>query len=344
MKNQNDSVVSLREILETDEFKKASAKSKLSLALGRDDEGRPVIADLTKMPHLLVGGRSDITVCLQSMIISLLQNATPDELKLVLIDPLQELYEYKDIAYLQVPIIDKHLKAVGALDWAVDEMERRYKLFAKQGARDIDSFNKQFKSGDALEKMHRIVIFINDFQELMVCYPKETEDFVCKLAQLARAAGIHLVIATKIPSGDVITRLIRANFPSRIAFRVLDYQESTVILDRSGAEKLLWNGDMLFAPVGSGSPTRVQSCFINGAEVHKIVEQIKAQSKANYSSIIMREIEAKAAAIDIMHKSIEEAQDGTPDPLIDQAIVLRVLAALKKMDERQQTQADDKNE
>ena len=344
MKNHNNSVVSLSEILETDEFKKASAESKLSLALGRDDEGRPVIANLGKMPHLLVGGRTDITVCLHSMIISLLQNATPDELKLVLIDPLPELSEYKDIAYLQVPIIDKSLKAVGALDWAVDEMKRRYKLFAKQGVCDIDSFNKQFKSGDALEKMHRIVIFINDFQDLMACYPKETEDFVCKLAQMARAAGIHLVIATKKPSDDVITRLIRANFPSRIAFRVLDYRESTVILDTGGAEKLLGNGDMLFAPVGSGSPTRVQSCFINGAEVHKTVKQIKAQSKANYSSIIMREIEAKAAAIDIMHKSIEEAQDGTPDPLIDQAIVLRVLAALKKMDERQQMQADDKNE
>ena len=315
-------LVSLIEILETDEFKKAKAKSKLSLALGRDDDGKPVIADLAKMPHLLVGGSgySDITVCLHSMIISLLQNAAPDELKLVLIDfKYAELLAYKDIPHLQVPVISHPHEAIGALDWAISEMEKRYSMFAKYIARDIDGFNKLCNSRDDLKKMHRIVIFINELTDLMFWNPEEAEKSICKLVQMARATGIHLVIGTQCPRVDVITPLIKANIPSRIALWVDHPMTSKVIIDRDGAEKLLGNGDMLFAPVGSGSPTRIQSCYINGAEVHKIVEQIKSQSEANYSVEIMREIEAKAATIDIIHKSTEEADGGTPDPLFNQA-------------------------
>lgn len=322
MKNQNDSVVSLREIFETDEFKKASAESKLSLALGRDEEGKPVIADLAKMPHLIIGGcAGTISTCLHPMIISLLHNVTSDEVKLVLLDPkMVEFSVYRSINHLEIPVIFSTNKAIGALDWAVSEMDKRYSMFAKHGVLDIDGFNKMCDSRDDITKLHRIVIFIDVFEDLMFYNPEETEKSICKLAQMARAAGIHLVIATQCPRDDVITPLIKANIPSRIALWVDHPMTSKVIIDRDGAEKLYINGDMLFAPVGSYCPLRVKGCYIDGDEVDSIVERIKSPSESNYSDEIMREINIRAEAAAARRNNKSDNDDVAHDPLFNQAV------------------------
>ena len=319
--NDAKSMVTMRELIDTDEYRRAQTKSKLSVALGKDITGRIILADIAKMPHLLVAGTtgSGKSVCLNSMIVSLLYNANPDEVKLVMIDPKQvEFTVYNGIAHLETPVVSNPRKATGALGWAVGEMEKRYKLFAEQGVRDIDGFNKLCRSRDDLEKMHRIVIFIDELSDLMMTSPKEVEDSICRLAQMARAAGIHLVIATQRPTVDVITGLIKANIPSRIALYVSQANDSRIIIDQGGAEKLLGNGDMLFAPVGSGKPTRVQGCYISDDEVERIVSHIRSQSSAEYSDEIMREIEAKAAATD-GKRVPEDDGDDILDPMYSQA-------------------------
>lgn len=320
--NDAKSMVTMRELIDTDEYRRAQTKSKLTVALGKDITGRIILADISKMPHLLVAGTtgSGKSVCLNSMIISLLYNATPEEIKLVMIDPKQvEFTVYNGIAHLEIPVVSNPRKATGALGWAVGEMEKRYKLFAEQGVRDIDGFNKLCRSRSDLEKMHRIVIFIDELSDLMMTSPKEVEDSICRLAQMARAAGIHLVIATQRPTVDVITGLIKANIPSRIALYVSQANDSRIIIDQGGAEKLLGNGDMLFAPVGSGKPTRVQGCYISDDEVERIVNHIRSQSSAEYSDEIMREIEAKAAATD-GKRVPDEGDDDTLDPMYNQAV------------------------
>ena len=319
--NEAKSMVTMRELVDTDEFRRASAKSKLSVALGKDITGKLIIADIAKMPHLLVAGTtgSGKSVCLNSMIVSILYNATPDEVKLVMIDPKQvEFTVYNGIGHLEIPVVSNPRKATGALGWAVSEMERRYRVFSEQGVRDIAGFNKLCRSNKDLEKMHRIVIFIDELSDLMMTAPKEVEDSICRLAQMARAAGIHLVIATQRPTVDVITGLIKANIPSRIALYVSQANDSRIIIDRGGAEKLLGNGDMLFSPVGSGSPTRVQGCYIADDEVERIVAHIKSQSEANYSDDIIREIDAKAAATEGKHAADTDGDD-TLDPMYNQA-------------------------
>ncbi|MBR6361421.1 MAG: hypothetical protein IKS04_06455, partial [Clostridia bacterium] len=226
---------------------------------------------------------------------------------------------YNGIGHLEIPVVSNPRKATGALGWAVSEMERRYRVFSEQGVRDIAGFNKLCRSNKDLEKMYRIVIFIDELSDLMMTAPKEVEDSICRLAQMARAAGIHLVIATQRPTVDVITGLIKANIPSRIALYVSQANDSRIIIDRGGAEKLLGNGDMLFSPVGSGSPTRVQGCYIADDEVERIVAHIKSQSEANYSDDIIREIDAKAAATEGKHAADTDSDD-TLDPMYNQAV------------------------
>ncbi len=326
--NDAKSMVTMREIIDTDEYRRAQTKSKLSVALGKDITGKIVLADIAKMPHLLVAGTtgSGKSVCLNTMIISLLYNATPDEVKLVMIDPKQvEFTVYDGIGHLEIPVVSNPRKATGALGWAVGEMEKRYKLFAEQGVRDIDGFNKLCRSREDLEKMHRIVIFIDELSDLMMTSPKEVEDSICRLAQMARAAGIHLVLATQRPTVDVITGLIKANIPSRIALKVSQANDSRIIIDQGGAEKLLGNGDLLFAPVGSGKPTRVQGCYISDDEVERVVSHIRSQSSAEYSDEIMREIEAKAAASEGKHAPDDEDGD-TLDPMYNQAVEVVIQA------------------
>ena len=328
--NSAKSMVSMREIIDTPQFR--DAKSKLNVALGKDITGNIICADLAKMPHLLVAGTtgSGKSVCLNSMIVSILYNAKPDEVKLLMIDPkMVEFTIYNGIAHLEVPVVSNPRKAAGALGWAVSEMEKRYKQFSENSVRDIKGFNKLCETRDDLVKMHQIVIFIDELSDLMMVSPKEVEDSIQRLAQMARAAGIHLVIATQRPSVDVITGIIKANIPSRIALSVSSQVDSRTILDAVGAEKLLGNGDMLFNPVGASKPTRVQGCFISDAEVESVVNHIKAQAQTTYNEETMHEIEAKAAASENAKKKDvggDDADDGGMDPVVRDAIEVVVNA------------------
>lgn len=326
--NSAKSMVSMREIIDTPQFR--DAKSKLNVALGKDITGNIICADLAKMPHVLVAGTtgSGKSVCLNSMIVSILYNASPDEVRLLMIDPkMVEFTIYNGIAHLEVPVVSNPRKAAGALSWAVSEMEKRYKQFSENSVRDIKGFNKLCETRDDLVKMHQIVIFIDELSDLMMVSPKEVEDAICRLAQMARAAGIHLVIATQRPSVDVITGIIKANIPSRIALSVSSQIDSRTILDASGAEKLLGNGDMLFNPVGASKPTRVQGCFISDSEVEKVVNHIKAQAQTTYNEETMHEIEAKAAAAEnAKKKDTTDDEDGDWDPMLNDAIEVVVNA------------------
>ena len=289
--------VTIREIIDTNQYR--SVKSKLNVALGKDITGNIVCADLAKMPHLLIAGTtgSGKSVCLNTMIISILYNASPTEVKMLMIDPKQvEFSLYNGIAHLEVPVVCDPRKAAGALGWAVSEMQKRYKLFSECNARDIESYNKMIEKTPGGKKMYRIVIFIDELSDLMMVAPNEVEDSIFRLAQMARAAGMHLVVATQRPSVDVITGTIKANIPSRIAFSVSAQLESRIILDMSGAEKLVGNGDMLFNPVGMSKPLRVQGCYISEREVENVVSYVKSQSEYSYDEEIMKEIERHAAA------------------------------------------------
>lgn len=326
--NSAKSMVTMREIIDTPQFR--DAKSKLNVALGKDITGNIICADLAKMPHLLVAGTtgSGKSVCLNSMIVSLLYNATPDEVKLLMIDPkMVEFTIYNGIAHLEVPVVSNPRKAAGALGWAVGEMEKRYAMFAENGVRDIKGFNLLAESRSDLKKIHQIVIFIDELSDLMMVSPKEVEDSICRLAQKARAAGIHLVIATQRPSVDVITGIIKANIPSRIALSVSSQIDSRTILDAAGAEKLLGNGDMLFNPVGSSKSLRVQGCFISDAEVESVVSHIKSQAQTTYNEETIKEIETKAAeAENSKKKSFESDDEDDIDPMFNEAVEVVVNA------------------
>ena len=295
--NKNVGTVSIREIIDSNEF--VSAKSKLSVALGRDITGNTVIADLAKMPHLLIAGAtgSGKSVCINSMIVSLLYKASPEEVRLLMVDPkVVELGVYNGIPHLLVPVVTDPRKAAGALNWAVSEMLGRYKLFADNGVRDLRGFNELAQKKEELSPMPQIVIVIDELSDLMMAAPSEVEDAICRLAQMARAAGMHLVIATQRPSVDVITGIIKANIPSRIAFAVSSHVDSRTILDSSGAEKLLGRGDMLFYPVGAPKPQRIQGCFVSDREVEQVVAFVKDGENAEYDEQILEEIEKQAAA------------------------------------------------
>lgn len=314
--NKNVSVVHLREVIESDEFRQA--KSKVTIALGRDITGNIVVADIAKMPHMLIAGAtgSGKSVCINTIIMSILYKASPEEVKFLMVDPkVVELGIYNGIPHLLVPVVTDPGKAAGALNWAVTEMLGRYKRFADNNVRDIRGYNKLARS-QGLEPMPQIVIIIDELSDLMMAAPKDVEDAICRLAQMARAAGMHLVIATQRPSVDVITGVIKANIPSRIAFAVSSQIDSRTILDMGGAEKLLGRGDMLFLPMGASKPIRVQGCYVSDSEVEAVTEYVKKDTQIDYDEEILDEIEKQSV------KSNEKTDDasGDADPLLPQAI------------------------
>jgi len=268
----------------------------LAFAVGRDIGGKPVVADLGKMPHLLIAGAtgSGKSVCINTIIGSILYKARPEEVKLVLIDPkMVELGNYNGIPHLLIPVVTDSTKAAAALNWAVAEMSDRYKKFAKAGVREIGAYNKQKKLEDEKDEiLPQIVIIIDELADLMMVASSQVEDAICRLAQLARAAGMHLIVATQRPSVDVITGLIKANVPSRIAFMVSSQIDSRTIIDMPGAEKLVGNGDMLFKPQDLNKPKRIQGPFIDDGEVEKLIEYIKGQSdEPEYNDEVIQHIE-----------------------------------------------------
>ncbi len=322
--NKKSSMVTLREVISSKEYKDSQGKL-LTVALGKDIAGNIRCTDLAKMPHLLIAGTtgSGKSVCLNCMIASVLYNATPDQVKLLMIDPKQvEFSVYNGIPHLLVPVITDARKAAGSLAWAVGEMDSRYKTFSTCGVRDIKSYNNYIKEHPELLFMPQIVIFIDELNDLMMVSPKEVEDSICRLAQKARAAGMHLVVATQRPSVDVITGIIKANIPSRLSLAVSSQVDSRTILDSVGAEKLLGNGDMLFNPVGVSKPVRIQGAYLSDGEIEKIVDFIKNQSTVTYDDEIMQEIE-KNATTDKKKGGSAAAGDGEDsqlDALIEEAM------------------------
>lgn len=293
--NRDRVSVYMRELIESDDFR--NSKSKLNVALGKDITGSGVFLDIAKMPHLLVAGTtgSGKSVCLNSMIVSILYNAKPSEVKLLLVDPKSvEFSVYNGIPHLLVPVVSDARKAAGALGWAVTEMINRYKILNDNGVRDIYAYNSLCEEKTELEKLPQIVIVIDELSDLMSVAPSEVEDSITRLAQMARAAGMHLVVATQRPSVDVITGLIKANIPSRIALSVSSQIDSRTILDSQGAEKLLGNGDMLVAPVGKRKPVRVQGCYISDDEIKRVVDFVKTQEQGQYDENIQEEIDRQA--------------------------------------------------
>ncbi len=334
--NKEKEVVHLREIIESVKFQ--DAESNLSMALGKDIAGDPVIADIAKMPHVLIAGSTGAgkSVCINTLIASILYKAKPSDVKLLMVDPkVVELSVYNGIPHLLIPVVTDSKKAAGALAWAVQEMENRYQLFAQKNVRDLKGYNaaiekdKETMSEEEAEleekydqgKLPQIVIIIDELADLMMVAAKDVEDAICRLAQKARAAGMHLVIATQRPSVDVITGIIKANVPSRIAFAVSSQIDSRTILDMAGAEKLLGKGDMLFYPIGSNKPVRVQGSFVDDKEVEKIVSFIKKDGEqSEYSKKILEQIENstksdKERDEDMMHDDEDET-----DPLLTEAI------------------------
>lgn len=315
--NKELSAVYLREVIESNEF--SAANKNLSFSLGKDIGGNCVVSDLTKMPHLLVAGAtgSGKSVCINSLIISLLYKYSPEEVKLLLIDPkVVELNIYNGIPHLLIPVVTDPKKSAGALNWAVNEMTRRYKLFAENNVRNIEGYNELVNKGVAENKLPWIVIIIDELADLMTVCANDVEEYIGRLAQMARAAGMHLVIATQRPSVDVITGVIKANIPSRISFAVSSQIDSRTILDSAGAEKLLGKGDMLFYPVGEAKPVRIQGAFVSEEEVERVVDFIKSQkTELNYEKEIIDEIEGNS-------NNKEEADD--IDELLNEAIKIVV--------------------
>lgn len=333
--NKTVNTVFIRECIGSPAF--ANAKSRLSFAVGKDITGKPVIGDIAKMPHMLIAGTtgSGKSVCINSMLISLLYKSTPEEVRLIMVDPkMVELGNYNGIPHLLIPVVTDPKKAAGALNWAVGEMERRYKLFADHQVRNLVGYNDLMRSEKAkaeqtedghpeqYQVLPQIVIVIDELADLMMVAAKEVENSICRIAQKARAAGMHLVVATQRPSADVITGIMKANIPSRIAFAVASQIESRIILDTTGAEKLIGKGDMLYAPLGEGKPTRVQGCFISNEEIEAVITRIKETSTAEYSEEILEHIEQQAEQVG----NNKGGSGGTNDPgddedeLIEEAI------------------------
>ena len=317
--NKEKEAVHLREVLESEEFQ--NNKSKLTVALGKDVAGNIQLADIAKMPHVLIAGStgSGKSVCINTIISSIIYNAKPSEVKMVMVDPkVVELSVYNGIPHLLIPVVTDPKKAAGALAWAVQEMDNRYNLFASRGVRDIKGYNKAIEKDEGQGKLPQIVIIVDELADLMMVAAKDVEEAICRLAQKARAAGMHLVIATQRPSVDVITGLIKANIPSRIAFAVSSQVDSRTILDSIGAEKLLGKGDMLFFPTGFPKPVRVQGAFISDEEVEKIVDFVKKNGTANYSEDILETIENSNKTEKELIQ--EQAEDDETDPFLMDAI------------------------
>ena len=308
--NRTVTTVSLREVIDSGEF--AKAKSKSSIALGKSIDGNCVVGNISKMPHLLIAGTtgSGKSVCMNSIIISLLYKAGPEDIKLIMVDPkMVELGIYNGIPQLLIPVVTDPKKAAGSLQWAVTEMLRRYKMMSDLGVRDLESYNSIVLSEEGGQKLPQVVIIIDELADLMMVAAKEVEDSICRIAQMGRAAGMHLIIATQRPSANVITGLMKANIPSRIAFSVASAMESRIILDTMGAEKLVGKGDMLYAPIGSGKPLRVQGCFVTDGEVEAVAEYVKENYVADYNQQVLEEIEKKAQQTGKKPASVSD-----PDP------------------------------
>ena len=315
--NKENEIVHFRDIIDTDKFRES--KSKLSFALGKDVAGQEIITDIAKMPHVMIAGAtgSGKSVCINTLIASIIYKAKPSEVKLVMIDPkIVELSVYNGIPHLLIPVVTDPKKAAGALAWAVQEMENRYATFAQKGVRDLKGYNEAAEK-EKIGRLPHIVIIIDELADLMMIAKNDVEDAICRLAQKARAAGMHLVIATQRPSVDVITGLIKANIPSRIAFAVSSQVDSRTILDMVGAEKLLGKGDMLFYPAGAPKPTRVQGAFVSDSEVEKIVDFVKANGEVKYNEAILESIE-NANKTD--REMAEEELDDDTDPFLMDAI------------------------
>ena len=325
--NKTRNMVCMRDLIQSNAFQ--TSKGKLSAALGRDIAGQPVIADLAKMPHLLIAGTtgSGKSVCINSIIISILYKADPSEVRFLMIDPKAvELTEYNGLPHMLVPVVTDAHKASGALGWAVSEMMKRYKIFSETGVRNLSGYNSlaeaqdyQDENGQPMPALPQIVIIIDELADLMMAAPKEVEDSICRLAQLARAAGMHLVVATQRPSVDVVTGLIKANIPSRIALTVSSPVDSRTILDSVGAEKLLGRGDMLFAPVGVNKPVRVQGCFLADEEISSIVEFVKKTKEMEYDESVWEEIERNAASEGGRDDTLDGGSDER-DPMLEEAV------------------------
>ena len=317
--NEKSEVVHIRDILESDEF--IDNKSKLAFALGKDVSGATIVTDIAKMPHVMIAGAtgSGKSVCINTLITSIIYKAKPSEVKLVMVDPkIVELSVYNGIPHLLIPVVTDPKKAAGALAWAVQEMENRYAMFASKGVRDLKGYNDAIANDDTIGKLPHIVIIIDELADLMMVAKGDVEDAICRLAQKARAAGMHLVIATQRPSVDVITGLIKANIPSRIAFAVSSQVDSRTILDQVGAEKLLGKGDMLFYPTGAPKPVRIQGAFISDKEVEKVVNFVKANGKSEYRDDITEYIE-KANTTD-KEQAEGAGNDDEADELLNEAI------------------------
>ncbi len=315
--NKNTSMVALRDVIDSEQFK--SYESKTAFAMGKDISGEPVISDISKMPHMLIAGAtgSGKSVCINSLITSILYKADPNEVKLILIDPkVVELGVYNGIPHLLIPVVTDPRRAAGALNWAVQEMVKRYSMFATANVRDLKGYN-EYAAMSGERQLEKIIIVIDELADLMMVSPHEVEDSICRLAQMARAAGMHLVIATQRPSVDVITGLIKANVPSRIAFSVSSQIDSRTILDMGGAEKLLGKGDMLFLPMGASKPKRLQGAFVSDKEIENIVEFIKSDSTAHYNEDIIEHIENGA-------EDHSTGDDSDADDLLPQAIEIVV--------------------
>ncbi len=313
VENESVTMVRLREIIDSDAFKRS--KSKITFAVGKDISGNAIVADLKSMPHLLIAGStgSGKSVCINSIITSFIYKANPDEVKLILIDPkVVELGNYNGIPHLMIPVVTDPSKAAAALNWAVAEMTDRYKKFAEEGVRDLESFNESVMANDEKERvMPQVVIIIDELADLMMAAPSQIEESICRLAQMARAAGMHLIVATQRPSVDVITGVIKANIPSRIAFAVSSQVDSRTILDMQGAEKLVGKGDMLFNPMGMGKPIRVQGTFVSDTEVHKVIEYVKGQvEKTEYNEDVLSRIERSN-----VQDSSEDTDELLPDAI-----------------------------
>ncbi len=319
--NKEKNMVPLRDIIESDEF--IDSKSKVAFALGKNVAGEIVVSDIAKMPHMLIAGAtgSGKSVCINTLITSIIYKAKPSEVKLLMIDPkVVELSVYNGIPHLLIPVVTDPKKAAGALAWAVQEMVKRYSLFAEKKVRDMKGYN-ELAEKEGNQKLPQIVIIIDELADLMMVAAKDVEDAICRLAQMARAAGMHLVIATQRPSVDVITGIIKANIPSRIAFAVSSQVDSRTILDRAGAEKLLGKGDMLFYPSGAPKPVRIQGAFISDKEVENIVKFLKKDGETKYDENIIESIESSGTP---EKGTVEDDEEDDTDPLLEEAIDLVV--------------------
>ena len=290
--NRVVTAVRIRDVIDSRAF--AEHRSRVAFAVGKDIGGNAIVGDIAKLPHVLIAGTtgSGKSVCTNSLIVSLLYKSTPEEVRFIMVDPkMVELAPYNGIPHLLIPVVTDPKKAAGALQWAVYEMMKRYKLFSENGVKDLAGFNALAGRSQELKKMPTVVVVIDELADLMLVAAKEVEESICRVAQMGRAAGMHLVIATQRPSSDVITGLMKANVPSRIAFAVASSLESRIILDTTGAEKLVGKGDMLYAPLGAGKPTRVQGCFITPEEIERVVDYVKQSGEAEYSQDVMDKIE-----------------------------------------------------